>query len=98
MQDLNNMIPVGSGWVLGEATAFNDAGQSRAMAPCMARTTCCYLRLCDDFRRRKNSIAPRSLSLSAMVRSTSSLERADRESARLAVGLIDWLNGLWRED
>jgi probable HAF family extracellular repeat protein len=27
MQDLNNMIPVGSGWMLGEATAINDAGQ-----------------------------------------------------------------------
>src|SRR5207249_2235370 len=27
MQDLNTMIPAGSGWVLAEATAINDAGQ-----------------------------------------------------------------------
>jgi probable HAF family extracellular repeat protein len=27
MQDLNSMIPTGTGWVLQEAAAINDAGQ-----------------------------------------------------------------------
>ena len=27
MQDLNTMIPTGTGWVLEEGTAINDAGQ-----------------------------------------------------------------------
>ena len=27
MQDLNNLIPANSGWVLGQATGINDAGQ-----------------------------------------------------------------------
>jgi probable HAF family extracellular repeat protein len=27
MQDLNNMIPVGSGWVLTDATGITDTGQ-----------------------------------------------------------------------
>ena len=38
MQDLNRLIPQGSGWVLGQASGINDAGQITGYGTVHGRT------------------------------------------------------------